>query len=85
MLQIRTIWLYLGNLSTESLITRLGFRMIFDPMPVDRGQQVALLVGMRITYFAMSCFWQIQISSDSALTRFKNCLRATKRPGLPMI
>jgi hypothetical protein len=42
-------------------------------MPGNRDQQVALLViqyTRENTHFAISCFWQIQISSASALTRF---------------
>lgn len=63
----------------------LDYRMMLIPVPMYVSNTARPPSYGENTYFAISCFWQIHTSSDSALTRFKNCLRATNRPGLPMM
>lgn len=63
-------------------LRRLG--VMFKPMPELLSDGTSVVSNIN-TYSAICCFWQTQILSDSALTRSRKRLRATKRPGLPMM
>lgn len=60
-------------------------RVFLNPVSVYVSVTCRVRFGDGNAHLAMSCFWQTQMSSCSALTRCKNCLRATKRPGLPIM